>query len=485
VVQAISKEKMEKLQAKLNPSLSAQQRLELQDLLEKFADIFAVDKSDLGRTNLVQHKIETGDAEPVKPAYRPRMPYSQMKISKAEIDRMCEIGIARPSKSPWTSPMVMVRKKDGSWRLCVDFRRLNKVTKKDAYSLPRIDEIFDMIGTARVFSTLDAQSGYWQVAMHPDHIEKTAFATPWGNYEYVVMPFGLCNAPATYQRLMDNLLRPMIGKFVANYVDDTLVYSNSWQEHLQHLEQVFRRFRESGLRLNLTKCHFGHEEISLLGHIITKDGIRVDPDKISKVQGIPAPTNVKEVRAFLGLAGYYRRFVPQFSRIAAPLNRLLAKRQEFQWTPSCERAFQTLKDYLTSAPLLARPDVRKGYVLQTDASTVGLGAVLSQLGEDGKERVLAYASRGLTPAERNYSVTELECLAIVWAVEKFDQYLTGSHFDLYTDHLALKWLFSESGSKNRRVERWVLKLQPHDFTIKYRTGKANSNADALSRLGHH
>ena len=297
------------------------------------------------------------------------------------------------------------------------------------------------------------------------------------------MPFGLTNAPRTFQRLMDRILREAIGKFVHVYLDDISIFSRTFEEHLAHLDIVFRRLREAGLRLNSEKCTFVRKRLEFLGHMVSEDGLSPDPAKVDKVQNFPVPTNVKTLRGFLSLASYYRRFIQGFSQYAVPLYQLLRKNVVFSWQETQQQAFQYLKNKLTSAPVLAYPDFDREFIVHTDASTVGLGAVLSQKEEQGLEHAVAYASRSLNKAERNYTTTEQECLAVVWAVKQFRVYLHGKRFEVVTDHAALKWLLNHCTPHGRLV-RWIVQLQEYEFRVTYRKGITHQNADALSRLLH-
>ena len=313
----------------------------------KSTDVFALNDQELGCTNVVLHNIDTGDKPPVRqPPYRAPMIYRE-KIADM-VTEMQERGIVQPSTSPWASPVVLVPKKDGSMRFCVDYRRLNSMTKKDVYPLPRVDDILDTLGNAKYFTTLDLASGYWQVPLDDDSRPKTAFTTHQGLFEFVRMPFGLCNAPATFQRAMQTVLAGLEWRDCFVYIDDILVVSRTFEEHLQHLEQVFDRLRKANLRLKPKKCSFLCKEVSYLGHLISVEGVRPDPEKTEKVKCFPEPRDVTQVRQFLGLASYYRRFVPNFAKIASPLHVLLKKDNVFQWSAECSSAFQQLKDVLTS-----------------------------------------------------------------------------------------------------------------------------------------
>ena len=317
---------------------------------------FAIKSDDLGRTSIIKHHIDTGDSSPIN--QRPyRAPQVTRKLIEDQLQSMIEQGICVPSQSPWSSPVVMVKKKDGTMRFCVDYRKLNEVTKKDSYPLPRIDDTLDALGGSAFFSTLDLKSGYWQVELDDESREKTAFVTHSGLYEFLVLPFGLTNAPSTFERLMDIVLNRLTWKIALIYIDDIIVFSKSFDEHLHHLEIVFQRLREAGIKLKPSKCDFGKSEVNFLGHVITKDGVMPDPEKIRAVKEFPIPTSVRELRSFLGLAQYYKRFVKDYSKIAATLNSLTGKKgNSFQWTPECDQAFNKIKEALTNPPILSYPD---------------------------------------------------------------------------------------------------------------------------------
>ena len=317
---------------------------------------------------------------------------------------MLQTGIISPSVSPWSFPVVLVRKPDNSMRFCVDYRRLNSITRKDNHPLPRISEALDALGGAKIFSTLDLRSGYWQLQMSDDSKEKTAFITHNGLYEFNRLPFGLCNSAATFQRAMTHILRGLEWDICLVYIDDLIIFSRSFDEHLLHLEQVFKRLREANVKLKPSKYHFVKPQVEYLGHIVSAEGLRPNPAKISAVKEFPIPKNVKDLRAFLGLCNYYRRFVKGFALIASPLNKLTSKNAKFSWSPECQTAFETLKQALISAPILSYPDFRLPFHLFVDASQTGIGLTLGQI-VDGVERVIAYAGRDLNPAERNYSAT--------------------------------------------------------------------------------
>ena len=462
-------------------ALSAFENKCLAELLEAYADIFASSSLDLGRTNIVQHSIDTGEARPIK-----QPPYRVSQTQRAEIEthiaNMLKQGIIDVSSSPWSSPVVLVKKKDGTTRFCVDYRKLNAVTRKDSYPLPRIDDILDSLSGSKYFTTLDLQSGYHQVAMSPDSKDKTAFATHAGIYAYDVMSFGLCNAPPCFQRLMSRVLHGLEWKLCLVYIDDVIIFAPSLEEHLSRLQLVFERFRQANLKLKPSKCHFAETSVNFLGFVVSANGISPDPDKIFAVQSFPRPKSVKDVRSFLGLANYYRRFVHNFAKISSPLNRLTRKDIVFVWTPECEEAFLDLKRRLCSAPILAYPDFNQPFHLYTDASQSALGYILGQC-INGKECVIAYGGRELNNAEKNYSTTEREALAVVDGVKRYQPYLAGNKFYIHTDHGSLSWLMRIKDPTGR-LARWALQLQQYHFDIIHRAGTSNGNADALSRRSY-
>ncbi|KAG6933769.1 hypothetical protein G0U57_018464, partial [Chelydra serpentina] len=417
----------------------------------------------------------------IREATRP-VPYHMRQIIEEEVQAMLDLGVIEPSQSEWRSPVVLVPKPDGTRRFCIDFRRVNAVSKFDAYPMPRVDELLGRLGEARFITTLDLSKGYWQIPLDPASREKTAFATPTGLYQFTRMPFGLHGAPATFQRLMDRLLQPH-RDYAAAYLDDVVVYSSQWEDHLERVAAVLRSLRAAGLTANPKKCRLGWQETTYLGYTIGRGQVRPLVGKVQALTACPAPTTKRQVRQFLGLAGYYRRFIPQFASIATPLTGLLTKDspRRIVWTSECEDAFQELKASLCREPVLYSPDFHREFILQTDASEVGLGAVLSQE-VDGEEHPILYLSRKLFPRERNYAVIEKEALAVKWACDALRYYLLGAPFLLVTDHAALQWL-AKMKNNNMRLTRWYLTLLPYAFTVRHRAGKDHVNADFFSRLG--
>ncbi|KAJ8352500.1 hypothetical protein SKAU_G00239760 [Synaphobranchus kaupii] len=420
--------------------LDHQQRQQLKSLLDGNADLFAVRDEDCTQTELVQHTINTDTAQPIR--LRPhRMSPAKRLVAEEKVKEMAAAGVIEPSDSPWAAPAVLVQKKSGEWRFCVDYRRLNFLTTKDSYPLPRIDEALDHISGSSWFSSLDLRSGYWQVRLAPEAKPKTAFTIGHGLWQFRVMPFGLCNAPATFERLMERVLAAVPRSRCVVYLDDLLVHASDFQQALANLTDVLAAIRQAGLRLNPKKCQLLRRETAFLGHIVSERGVATDPSKVAAVRDWPVPGNVGELRSFLGLASYYRRFVRDFATLASPLHRLTDKCRPFVWQEEQSMAFDQLRAALTEAPVLAYPDAKRPFIVDTDASNTGVGAVLSQEDEDG-ERVVAYYSRALGKAERNYCVTRRELLAVVRALHHFRPYLQGSHFLLRTDHASLTWLLT-------------------------------------------
>lgn len=454
--------------------LSPKESRELEDFLEK---VFSRLSDGLGCTHLVQHTIKT-QADPIKQRFYPISPALQKHVYE-ELDEMLEKGIVEPSKSPWSSPIVMVRKPDGKYRFCVDYRKLNKVTARDAYPLPFISSTLDKLRDARYLSSLDIKSAYWQVPMAPESKACTAFTVPGrGLFQFRRMPFGLHNAPATWQRLIDRVLSHM-EQYVFVYLDDIVIVTQTFNKHLEVLKEVFDRLHEAGLTVRRDKCHFCRPELKFLGYVVNYSGLHCDPEKVTAILDIPSPTNVKEVRRFLGITSWYRRFIPNCSSLLAPISQLLKKGTRFKWTENCEAAFKAVKERLVTAPVMSCPDFTKPFVVQTDASDYGLGAVLSQNLSDG-EHVVSFISRSLTASERKYSTTEKECLAVLWAIERFRPYVEATRFTVVTDHFALLWLHNLKDPSGR-LARWSVKLQQYDFDIVHRRGKENTVPDALSR----
>ncbi|XP_027158420.1 uncharacterized protein LOC113760043 [Coffea eugenioides] len=454
---------------------SDQVRLEDVPVVREFPDVFPEELKTLPPEREVEFKIDLmpGTAPISRTPYR--MAPAELKELKIQLQDLLEKGFVKESDSPWGAPVLFVKKKDGSLRLCIDYRGLNEATIKNKYPLPLIDSLFDQLQGSVVFSKLDLRQGYYQLKIKKEDIPKTAFSTRYGHFEFAVMPFGLTNAPAAFMDLMQRIFKKYLDQFVVVFIDDILIYSKSREEHAKHLEVVLQILREHKLYAKFSKCEFWLTEISFLGHRVSEDGIAVDPAKVEAVINWKQPETPTEVRSFLGLAGYYRRFIQDFSKIAGPMTELTKKGAKFVWTPKCESSFQELKKRLTSAPVLVLPDGGEGYAVYSDASREGLGCVLMQMG-----KVVAYASRKLKPYEQNYPTHDLELAAVIFALKKWRHYLYGVTFEVFTDHKSLKYLFSQK-ELNLRQRRWVEFLEDYDCSINYHPGKANVVADALSR----
>ena len=448
-------------------------------LLMEYADVFSF-HSDLGRTDLTKHHIDTGDSQPIHQLPRRVSPARRQEVRQL-LNEMLKNDIIQPSNSPWSSPIILVRKRDGSTRFCIDYRKVNSVTRKDAYPLPRVDDILDTLGGSKWFSTLDLKSGYWQVEVDSSSREKTAFTTSEGLYEFKVMPFGLCNAPATFQRLMNRVLCDVNWVECLVYIDDTVVIGRTFEQHLSNLGTVLSRLRQAGLKLQPAKCKLCQKEVRFLGHVISENGIATDPEKTAVIATWPVPESKKNIQQFLGLANYYRRFIKDFGPTAKPLQRLLEKNIAFEWTQQCQAAFDHLRKCLMTTPILAFPDHSRHFVLDTDASDTGIGAILSQVQDDGGEVVIAYASRSLSRQEQRYCVTRRELLAVVEFIHHFRHYLLGVHFTLRTDHGSLVWIQNFKEPEGQ-LARWLERLQEYTFTVVHRPGNQHKNADALSRV---
>ena len=477
------------------PELPPVAEEQAKELLGRYSDVFAKQEGDLGCTDEISHEIPLLDQAPIRQRYR-RIPPTQWQAVKDHIKQLLDSKVIRESSSPYASPIVLVKKKTGELRMCVDYRQLNAKTRKDAYPLPRIEESLDGLCGAQWFSTIDLASGYHQVPVAEADKAKTAFCTPFGLFEFERMPFGLCNAPGTFQRLMERIFGDQSLQSVLLYLDDVIVFSTSVEQHLKRLEMVLSRLQQKGLKAKLSKCQFFKTEVQYLGHRVSREGVATDPEKVSAVANWRRPRDVSEVRSFLGFCSYYRRFVKGFAQLAAPLHQLVAdvikvakenrKRPAAvlpnMWTEACENSFSDLKKMFTSTPILAFADFTKPFVLEVDASHQGLGAVLSQE-QQGKLKPVAYASRSLRGSERNmenYSSMKLEFLALKWALsEKFRDYLLGSKCTVYTDNNPLSHF--QTLKLGAIEQRWVAQLAAFDFTVHYRPGKNNGNADSLSR----
>ncbi|UYV64131.1 K02A2.6-like, partial [Cordylochernes scorpioides] len=452
---------------------------ELKELLEHNRNVFSQHAIDMGKV-AIQHKIITKSEQPIslRPYRRPLKEYEEIA---EQVKELLEHKLIRISDSPWAFPVVMVPKKDGNKRMCIDYRRLNEITLDDRQPLPHIQDMFDRLHGSRFFSTLDVAWGYWQIEMDPQSIQKTAFVTNDGHYEFLVMPFGLKNAASTFQRIIQHILGELLWKGTCSFQDDILVYTKTWQEHIELLSKVFDKLRQYNMKLKLSKCIFGRTEVKYLGHIISHNQLKPDPGKVKSIQDFPRPDTVKKVRQFMGLANYYRKFVKDFSKISFPLVRLTRKNQPFIWNEEVEESFAKLKMALSTKPVLAIYNPDYPSKVYTDASKYGIGAILTQIGSDNEEHVIAYYSKTLQPHQENYSAYEMECLAVIQATDHFHVYIENQPFEIITDHAALQWLFTMKKPKPKYF-RWILSLSSKSCNIVHRSGKQQTHVDALSRL---
>ncbi len=446
---------------------------------EEFEDIFPDElPNELPPKRAVDHQITLiPGSKPTARRYY-KMSASEMEELRRVIDELLEKGLIRPSNSSFAAPVLFVRKNDGTLRFCVDYRALNSITVRDTYPIPDMEELIDRLRGARFFSKLDLRSGYHQVRIAEEDVFKTAFTTRWGNYEWRVLPFGLTNAPATFQRIMNDAFRDLLDKCVIVYLDDILIFSKDWSTHKEHVNEVCNIIRRHKLYCKKSKCQFGTSSIEFVGHVVSHNKVMMDPGKLKAVSQWPSPKNVRQLRQFLGFANFYRKFIHGFAKVASPLTDCLKKKGlAFGWSDAQEAAFQDLKERLTSAPVLAIPDLKAPFVLHTDASGMCLGAVLSQEGHP-----VAYLSGKLNGAQRNYDVREQELLALITALQRWRHYLMDNDITAYTDHQSLKYIHSQA-KLSRRLTRWIdLIAEFPGLKIVYMPGKQNVAADALSRI---
>ncbi|GJV35473.1 putative mitochondrial protein [Tanacetum coccineum] len=464
----------------LNMLVSGEQRNEkvlepeLTQVVEKFSDVFEVPRELPPKRNH-DHRIPL---IPGTPHVNIR-PYRHLPIQKDAIEAMVkellESGVIKPSQSHFSSPIVMVKKKDNTWKMCVDYGQLNKSTIKDKFHIPIIDKLIDELHGAVVFSKLDLRSGYHQIRMFEDDIAKTAFRTHEGHYEFFVMPFRLTNAPSIFQALMNDVFKDYLRKFVLVFFDDILIYSKSISEHVEHLATILTTMRQNKLFSKKTKCVFGTSQVEYLGHVIFTQGVATNPSKIVAMKNWPTPMNIKQLRGFFGLTGYYRKFIKSFASLSKPLTQLL-KKGAFKWSKEAHNSFKTLKLAMTQAPVLALLDFTKLFVVETDAYVVGIRAVLQQNGHP-----IAYLSKALAPKHQTLLTYEKEFLAVMMALEKWKGYLLDTHFIIKTDHYSLKYLLDQRITTPAQM-KWLPKLIGYDYEVKYKKGVDNAAADALSRV---
>ena len=469
-----------------NTIFSDSQKQKLRNLIKKYRTAFAVDDTELGRTHVYTHKLR------LKPGSQPPRPKlyqtnaTDREIIKKHLDDMLANDIIKPvSEGIFSSPTLLVPKKDGGLRYCADLREMNKILEEDVYPLPLIRDVIDAIGTSKatIYSIVDLRSAFWQIKVHPASQKYLTINTHMGRFAFKVLPFGLHSSPSAFQRLMNTVLRGILWEFAIPFLDDIVIYSKDADSHVAHLEEVFQRLTQAGLKLKPQKCQFGVNHIKYLGHNIGKKGIAPFEEKVKAVKDFPTPTTITQVKSFLGLANYYRKFIKDFSKLAKPLNDLTKKSKVFYWNEESQKAFMELKRRLISAPILAHANPNLPYRLTTDASRIGLGWVLEQKQGD-KYKVICYGGKSLTSAQSNYGISDLEALAVVTAIKDLDCYLRYQQFTIVTDHQPLKYMLTNASPPPGRWSRWTALLSPYKFTVEYLKGSANKVADSLSRQKH-
>jgi len=458
--------------------LSPAQQAKLKAVLLSHKSVFGGRKSDVDVVPGIYHYIPTGDAAPTV-TRQWRLPQSAKQVIKEECKKMLESKVIEPSTSPWMSPIVLVKKKDDSVHFCIDFRALNSVTTSDSYPLPRMEELIDELGSNRVFSVLDARSAYWSIELNPSDRPKTAFSDGTYLWQFRRMPYGLKTAGATYQRMINFVLSPVLSRHTLAYLDDVVVYSANFDEHARDLDETLKILENAGFKMNVNKCQFAVNKLKLLGFVVTGDSVSPDPDKVTAISEMPTPRNVKEVRRFLGASGFFRRHVPSYATIASPLTSLTRKDVPFTWGEEQNRAFQELKEALISAPILRRPDFDLPFEIHTDASKVAIGVCLMQR-EKGKPHAVAYFSRKLKGPEVRYSATDAEALAVVEGIRAFNAYVYGRPFEVFTDHRPLTYIFKRP-TRSARMSRWSHEIASYNCKVIYKPGAAHHVPDMLSR----
>ncbi|CAN6566321.1 unnamed protein product [Malus baccata var. baccata] len=487
----------------ISSSLTAQEESKLVRVLKEYKTAIRWTLADIKGISptTCMHRILLEEGSKTSREVQRRLNPPMMEVVKNEVIKLLDCGVIYPiSDNKWVSPVQCIPKKSGvtvvanaenelvpqriqtGWRVCIDYRKLNAATRKDHFPLPFIDQMLERLASYAFYCFLDGYSGYNQIVITPEDQEKTTFTCPFGTFAYRRMPFGLCNAPATFQRCMMSIFSDYVEKIIEVFMDDFSVFGDSFDGCLHNLSLILKRCVETNLVLNWEKCHFMVKQGIVLGHIVSENGIEVDKSKIDLVRHLPSPTSVREVRSFLGHAGFYRRFIKDFSKVAQPLCRLLQKDVTFEFTKECTASFNQLKELLTTAPIIVPPDWSLPFELMCDASDYALGAVLGQR-RDKRPHVIYYASRTLNDAQLNYSTTEKELLAVVFALDKFRSYLIGTKVIVFTDHAALKYLLTKKEAKPRLI-RWMLLLQEFDIEIRDKKGSENVVADHLSRMVH-
>ena len=475
---------------KSNKNLSRQQISEVVALLNNYSELFSKNKMDIGLTKIVEHEIYVNDMKPIHIPYR-RVPIGMETKVDDMVDDLLGKNIIRPSNSAWNSPIVLVKKKNGDMRMCIDFRALNSVTKRISYPIPETKHLLDCLSGSSFFSSLDLSSAYYQCQISEQHKEFTAFSTRRGHFEFNRMPFGLTGAPFTFQRMMHLLLNAENWEQCVIYLDDVLVFAKSFDEHLKRLRCIFEKLRCGGIKLSPNKCDLLQSELTFLGHVISEKGISPDSKKIECIKQWKRPCTIEEMRSFLGFANYYRRFIRAYAVLAAPLEDMmksscqgninLQKKFQLQWTTESEKCFEELKLALISSPILGYPTEKGTYVLDCDASHDCIGAVLSQRQREG-EVVISYCSKKMSKSEKGYCITRKELLSVYYFVKQLRHYLLGRPFVIRTDHKALTWLLNWDRPNTSQYCSWIAELEIYDFIIEHRRGAEHQNADFLSRI---
>ena len=466
---------LDNLDSKLE-HLDSEKQSELKKLILDYKHLFPDVPS---RTDKIFHDVDIGDAKPIK-QHPYRLNPEKQKILHDEIKYLLDNDLIEPSQSEFSSPCILVPKPDNSYRMCTDYRKVNNISKTDSFPIPRIDDCIDKVGNAKYVTKFDLLKGFWQIPLTERAKEVSAFVTPDGLFQYKVMPFGMKNSPATFQRLINLLIAGLEG--VDAYIDDVILYSDSWEHHLRTIKDFFDRLTEYNLTVNLVKSEFCHATVTFLGHVVGQGQVKPISAKVQAIAEFPVPTDKKQLMRFLGMAGYYRKFCSNFSSISAPLTNLLKRNTKFVWSTICQESFEQIKAMLQSSPVLLAPDFSKPFKLAVDASDVGIGGVLLQEDSSGVDHPVCYFSKKLNKHQKNYSTIEKECLALVLALQHFDVYVSSSYVPLvvFTDHNPLTFL-SKIKNKSQRLVRWSLLLQNYNLEIRHIKGRDNLVADALSR----
>ena len=460
-------------------SLTTDEFCKLVDLIYQNRDLFATSMKDLKGTDVVKMHIDTGNAKPIRKRPYRQSPQMQQAMEKL-LDEMLAANIIQPSDSPWSSPCLLI-KKSGSeeYRFVNDLRAVNKVTKPIFWPLPTMEDVLDLVSTKnpRLFSSIDMKSAYFQCFIDEESRPKTAFTVGGRHFEYCRMTMGLCNSAQTWQRLLTKVLSDMLFKSAIVYLDDILLLSRDFSEHYNHLSMLFRKFRDANLRMNGKKCNFARDEVKYIGHILSAEGVRIDPSKTDVISSWPRPKTPKQIRSFLGMTNYYKKFIDRYAQRSATLRDLLSKDVPFKWGEAQEKSFQDLKTALLSPPILRFPDSSRPYFLQTDASIDGISYILGQTDDQGRKYVISYGGRGLRPCEKKWPITQLECLSLLTGIREYHVYLAAAPFVVYTDHVSLKYLETLKISAHNRLARWALALQHYKFTVEHIPGRKLTAAD--------